>query len=146
MRQYRFNLERILSIRKHRELEWELKLAAATGKCIALQNDLAGIDAERRRTLFTRFELAQGNVGLLAVSELYLRRLGNDQRKKQSQLAERERERDEIRAGYLTASKERKVLDKLKERREIEHHRKGLLEEVGVIDDMNASARSRPAE
>ena len=148
MKTYRFTLERILNIRKYRELEWELLLAAASGKCIALQNELSDLGSERRRILLERFTFSHGDAGVLAGTELYLRRLAEQTKKKRRQLEERERERDEIRGHYLTASKERKVLDKLKEKRAAAHYRQGLMEEVKMIDDTTnaTSARLRVGE
>ena len=40
MKAFRFKLERILSLRKHREREWEIKLAEITGECVRLSREI----------------------------------------------------------------------------------------------------------
>ncbi len=146
MKKYRFTLERVLRLRKHHELEWELKLAVAAGRCIALQNELKELASERGKTLSTRFALAGGSVDFLLRSELYLRRIAQTSEKKARLLSERERERDEVRDQYLIASRDRKVLDRLKEKREEQHYREGLLEEISNSDDLtNARSAQRPS-
>jgi flagellar protein FliJ len=47
---------------------------------------------------------------------------------------------EKVRARYLEASKERKVLDKLRERREGEYYERQLDDEYRAVDDMNTSA------
>jgi len=49
-------------------------------------------------------------------------------------------ELEKVRASYLEASKERKVLDKLKERRSGEYYEHQLDEEFKSVDDMSTSA------
>jgi len=146
VKKYRFTLERVLRLRKHHELEWELKLAAAAGRCVALQNELKELASERGRTLSTRFALSGGSTDFLFRSELYLRRIAQTTDRKTRLLSQRERERDEVRDQYLIASRDRKVLDRLKERREEQHHREGLLEEISETDDLTgARGAQRPS-
>lgn len=147
MKKYRFTLERVLRLRKHHELEWELKLAAAAGRCVALQNELKELASERGRTLSTRFAVADGGTDYLFRSELYLRRIAQTTEKKRRLLTQRERERDEVRDQYLVASRDRKVLDRLKEKREEQHYREGLLEEISDTDDLtSARGGQRPSD
>lgn len=143
MTKYRFSLERVLRLRKHHELEWELKLAAATGRCTALQNELSAIGHERGQTLATRFGLAGGDANQLFRTELYLRRLSQSAETKRKQLEQRERERAEVRDQYLLASRERKVLDRLKDKRAEQHYRKELREEVKAVDDLTSGRVGR---
>jgi flagellar FliJ protein len=51
----------------------------------------------------------------------------------------------EARERYLEASRERKVLDKVKERRYAEYRKAALAEEVKVLDDISGGAPARAA-
>ena len=59
------------------------------------------------------------------------------------QLIEKEKVRDAIRAGYLEASRARKVLDRLKEKRAQAYHREQLEDEVKLLDDLGSSNAAR---
>ncbi len=143
MKRYRFDLERVLKLRQYREREWELKLAEASGACLALSGEIESRQSERRRILATRFELAGGDVNVLASSERYLKRLGEEERRKREELARSEAKRDEVRERYLVASRERKVLDRLKEKRSARYYRLADAEEIAMIDDVNNAIAAR---
>jgi len=52
-----------------------------------------------------------------------------------------------VRDQYLVASRDRKVLDRLKEKREEQHYREGLLEEISDTDDLtSARGGQRPSD
>ena len=67
--------------------------------------------------------------------------------RKRAQLTLSEQEREKIQKEYLEASRDRKVLSKLRERREAQYAKERKLEEVKEIDDINtgraAIVRSR---
>ncbi len=140
MRKYQFRLERLLEIRKYRELESELKLAAATGECVRLQTEIAEMDLARRSTLAQRYEIGGVDLAYLTAAELYMRRLDARTRSNQEELVERERERDTAREEYLAASRDRKVLDRLKEKRETAYRREQLRQEIFEVDDSSGSS------
>jgi flagellar FliJ protein len=50
---------------------------------------------------------------------------------------------EKVREKYLQAAKERKVLDKLKERRADEYYEKQKDEEFKTMDDLNTALRLR---
>jgi len=140
MRQYQFRLERLLSIRKYREMEWELKLAAVSGECVRLQTEIEDMDQARRSTLATRFSVRGLDMNYLTASELYMRRIDAQTKSDLQELEAKEREREEVREGYLAASRDRKVLDRLKERRIAAYRREQLKEETLQVDDMSGSS------
>ena len=143
MRRFHFRLEKILTIRKHREREAELVLAEITGICMALRNGI-----EERKTEMALFRGAEaGSVDLrwLQARELYRRRLTREIEDLSTRLAEREKERDEKTLLYLAASRERKVLDKLKERKGREYYAAQSAEEIKVIDDISGGMGIRAA-
>ncbi len=144
MKQFHFRLEQVLSLRKHVEREWELKLADITGKCLLLEhairrcreNILASLDGRRA---------GEGavDVTIFMQYELFMARMRQEIKEHQAALEIRQREREEIQKGYLEAAKKRKVLDKLKERREAEYYLVAKREEFNVMDEVNNSALIR---
>jgi flagellar FliJ protein len=144
MKRFRFRLEKVLSFRKHREREWELKLADITGKCLLLENAIRRCET----SILSSFDDRRAGEGALdAVQfmqyELYMARMKQEIRKHREDLVVRHREREEIRKGYLEAAKKRKVLDKLKERRGQEYYLAAKREEFNVMDEINNSALIR---
>jgi flagellar FliJ protein len=101
---------------------------------------LAEVDLGRSRTF-----LVDGliDVEAMARGEMYIRRLIREKERTEEALAQKTVELEEARARYLEAAKERKVLDKLKERTRAEYYEKCKDEEFKVIDDMNTAARLR---
>ncbi len=139
MKRFHFRLEKVLGIKKHHEKEWELKLAKATGECIRIENTIQHNLYEKARTLSTRRLSGEIMMEKLYSSELYMQRLTQHNRNLEQELVQKELERESIQKGYLEASKERKVLDKLKEKQENGFYAKQRVEEMKEIDDMNNS-------
>ena len=142
MRQFQFRLERILSLRRHREKEWERKLAAITGICINLERRVKNLIYEKHRVLHDRFSSKQA-LQALFIFDLYIRRLDREAERLQLELAENEVKRQEVEKEFLEASKNRKVLQKLKEREHTRYRKKQLLEEITSNDDINTGATAR---
>ncbi len=144
MRQFRFRLERFLELKRYKERERELVLARILGQVLLLKRRIAEIDAEidlSRSKTFLVDKLI--NVEAMARGEMYIRRLIRERESTKTLLAEKTMELEEARARYLEAAKERKVLEKLKERTQAEYYEKCKEEEFKVIDDMNTAARLR---
>ena len=136
MKAFHFNLERILNLRAYREREWELKLAEATGRCVRLRRE---IDADLKRKaaeLTRRFERTL-NPQVLDISNRYVARLEQQISANESRLTYAEEARNEVQRKFLEAQRDRKVLDKLKERKSEAFIKEERLEEVAEIDDMN---------
>lgn len=142
MKRYEFRLERLLAIRKYRETEWELKLAGVTSECVRLQNEIAAMDQDRRSTLASRYAGRGVDMSYLAAVELYMQKIAARTQSDLRELEAKEREREEVKEGYLAASRERKVLDRLKERRSESYRREQLKEEIFQVDDMSGSSAS----
>ena len=126
-----------------------MKLAEATGRCLKLRYD---IEQRERSIAQTILDRTQG-VGLLDLSlyqtgEMYMRRLSMEITALEQELEAEEARREEIQKGYLEASRRRKVLDRLREKREESYRREQKLEEFKSLDDINTSragqASTRP--
>lgn len=147
MKRFQFRLERLLKIRQYREREWEVKLAVASRACIELEQEIDGLSRERAVTTLgpTRGE---DRSTLLDLEDLLARRnylvyLDNRTRELSETLAVRELERDEVRSKLAEASRARKVLDKLKERRNGEYNREAARHTAKVLDEVAGSSPAR---
>ncbi len=146
MRRFQFRLERFLELRRWKEREWELKLARALGECLVIENRIREIAEEIGASRLAQFsEGGRVDVEAMARRELYVQRLALERERAQVTLEEKRREMEKVRARYLEVSKERKVLDKLKERRSEEYYDRQLDEEYKAVDDLNSSAAARSA-
>lgn len=140
MRAFKFKLERILALRKYREREREIKLAEATGECVQLRRDIA--DRQQRKRDMLAGQRGFGTAALLD-SHLYMTRMQQESDKKTAALDKAEIRREEMQKEYLEASKDRKVLDKLKEKRSAGYLKEQRVEEVKEVDDINTGRASR---
>jgi flagellar FliJ protein len=148
MRRFQFRLERFLELRRWKEREWELKLAKILGECLLLENRIREIGEETGAIRLAGYtDGSRVDVEGMARRELFVQRLAAERERTQVRLEERRREMEKVRARYLEASKERKVLDKLRERREGEYYERQRDDEYRTVDDMNTSAAAiRAAE
>jgi flagellar FliJ protein len=146
MRRFTFRLEHLLTLRRYKEREWELKLAEITGICLKIRQKIAKIDEKTNLANASRFTIgAKQDYAQLISSELYVVRLVQERKKAVEELAQREKEREEIQKEYLEHSKKRKVLEKLKEKQENSYYDEMQKEEFKNADDINNGAfvRSR---
>jgi flagellar FliJ protein len=140
LRRFQFRLESLLELRTHREREWLAKLAEAAGQCSRLVRHIHD-NAEATSGAFRAGPAGPGplDLRLMYYREHYLVRLSAEKRALQASLRESLRRKDEVQKKYLEVSRDKKVLDKLKERRQGEHYRRERIEEFKVQDDLNSS-------
>jgi flagellar FliJ protein len=144
MRRFRFRLNRLLELRRYRETEWELKLASITGRCLLIRQKIQENGQDIVHTIRSR----QVNVGLLDLNmlfaaELYISRMDQEIGSLGEELEIREKEREEIKNQYLEVSRDRKVLDKLREKREAGYYREQKKEEFKIADDITTGRAAR---
>ncbi|MBN2552927.1 MAG: flagellar FliJ family protein [Spirochaetales bacterium] len=140
MKRFHFRLERILEIRAHREREWLARLAAASGLCARLSRRITENGEQARGAL--RIDAKRGrllDLSLLTYREHYINRLGQEQKRLKEELEEKMRQRCEVQKKYQEVSRDKKVLEKLKEKRESQYYAQAKLEEFKEVDDLNSS-------
>ena len=141
MLRFRFRLERFLDIKRYRERQAELALAAATSRCVELQNRMADARARMARELVDRAAPGILDLEQWKWSEAYRRRLADVYEASARDLVIREKERRQAQKVYLDATRERRVLDKLRERRERDYYHEAKRREARVLDDVSQSGR-----
>jgi len=135
MKKYKFRLERLLELRKHKERIWETKLAQATGKCVLLENYIRDAQAETVESAgFSGGSLIYSAADIQA-RELYRKRLEREIEQAGEKLKNARVEREDVNRSYLTASRDRKVLDRLKERKTEEYYAQQRREEAKIMNE-----------
>ena len=140
MKRFHFRLERLLALRAHREKESLARLAEAAGHCVRVRRSLEDNETATGAGFRSGFlENTRVDLSLLVYREQYLNRLGAERRRLEEELQERLARKDEVQATYLEHSRDRKILDRLKERRAREFYREQRKEEFKAMDDANGS-------
>ena len=144
MRRFHFRLERFLKLKKHTEQEWEIKLGKATSECLSVERRideaLQGMASAFHQIHAPQREL---DMNFITSAQRYMDGLSGTVAELEDELVIKEAERREVQEGYLEASKERKVLDRLKERRAEEFYKAERDEEKKELDDINTSSYIR---
>jgi flagellar FliJ protein len=140
MRRFHFRLERLLEIRAFREREWLGKLAEASGHCVRLFRRITENSTATREAFHTQVTAGEHlDLHLLSYREHYLKRLGGEKIKLQKALEDRLRRRAEVQKKYQEVSRDKKVLERLKEKRQEEYYARARLDEFKNLDDLNSS-------
>ncbi|MDR2051974.1 MAG: flagellar export protein FliJ [Treponema sp.] len=134
MKRFHFNLQKALDLRVWREQDAEIELGRAISRFTELTNRLKALAEERFQAAADRFARSNSAEDMFAY-ERYITRLDSQGEELLKEAAEAEIAVNEKREAYLAASRDRKVLDKLRERRFGEYRRLALREEVKLTDD-----------
>ena len=135
MKAFSFGLEKVLSLRKFYEDEAKIELGRAIGVLADLESRLFAVGRERARAAAAQF--ASGNDALMMQQYMfYITRLDNLTEQLLQEITLAEMKVEQAREAFLEASKERKVLDKLKDKRQKEYSKVMLTEETKTLDDI----------
>jgi flagellar FliJ protein len=140
MKRFRFNLEKVLELRQYREQEAKNDLGRAISILNAIENDIKQNALTRSNAVQERFmgiesgDYAEG-LSMLAWDN-YINRLEQEAQRLMEEAAKAELVVEEKRTAYLDASREVKVMEKLKEKRENEYRKEMFAAETRELDDM----------
>lgn len=140
MKRFDFPLETVLKLREGQEREWENRLAAVTGECAKITNQIEQYRAEKSRCAVDN-QFRDVN-SLMAVAN-YQARMDSQVKNAQNTLVLKEKERESVLKDFIEASKKRKILDKLKEKKLNEYHHLRNKFEEKMNDDINNAAYGR---
>jgi flagellar FliJ protein len=142
MKKFVFKLEKILRLRQYEEQEAKIELGRAIGLLSGLEGQIRSLAEERSRAAGAQFS-PSNSAAMIQQYTYYLLRLDNtkDVLLKDAALAEQKVE--EAREVFLEASRNRKVLDKLKEKKEKEYKDACGAEENKMIDDIAVRRRRK---
>jgi flagellar FliJ protein len=143
MRRFHFPLQRVLELREHAEQEAKIELGKAVGELSMIEQRIVSVTEERSRAAEERF--ASGNSFTdIQTYEWYVIRLDQTRDKLLLDAARAELAVAEKRDAFMEASRERKALDKLRERR-LGEYKKYVQAEDQKEADENARRNSAPA-
>jgi flagellar FliJ protein len=142
MRSFRFDLEKVLKLRLNREQETEIELGKAIGALSALERRIKNVAEEKVLAAKNRFAKNRSANEMLSY-EVYILRLDQTKDALLTAAAKADLEVEKAREIYIEASRDRKIIDKLKERRQKEYHKAMLLDEVKMLDDISGGAAAR---
>ena len=142
MKPFVFNLEKVLGLRKYREEETKIELGKAISFLADLENRIKILGQERVRAAEAQFN-PENSAAQIQQYMFYLIRLDNTKEQLLEEAALAELKVEEAREVFLEASRERKVLDKLKEKRQKEYRKQMFAEETKILDDISGSAPAR---
>jgi flagellar FliJ protein len=135
VRRFSFSLEKVLELREYREQETEIALGRAVGELTGIENQLKELAAQRLKAGEERFR--PGNDALaIRGYEFYIRRLDKTKEDLLEAAAKALLKVEEARELFLEASRQRKVLDKLKEKRAGEYRKAMFAEENKILGDL----------
>ena len=142
MKAFAFGLQKVLNLRKFHEDETKIELARAIGVLSELESRLYTLGQERARAASEQFS-PQNNAAMIQQYMFYLLRLDYNKEQLLKETAMAELKVEEARDAFVEASRDRKVLDKLKDKRQKEYHKEMLTEETKTLDDISAGTRAR---
>ena len=140
MRAFTFSLEKVLKLRKFHEDEAKIELGRTIAILLELENRILALGQERARAAGAQFS-PENSAAMIQQYMFYLLRLDNTKEQLLKEAAMAELKVEEARAQFLEASRERKVLDKLKEKRQKEYRKEMFAEETKTLDDISAASR-----
>jgi flagellar FliJ protein len=135
MKKFNFKLEKLLNLREYREHEAEIALGHAIGELTRIENEIKITAAKRLEASSLRFK-AGSTASEIQYADLYILRLDKTADKLMEDAAKAELKVSEARDEYLEASKEKKIIEKLKEKKEKEYKKFILSEEDKALDEI----------
>jgi flagellar FliJ protein len=135
MKRFVFNLEKVLELRKFTEQEAKIELGRAVGTLSEIERHIVSVAQERAAAAGNQFS-PENDAAMIQKYMFYLLRLDAVKDQLLKEAARAELKVEEAREVFLAASRDRKVLDKLKEKREAEYRRETLNAESRALDDL----------
>jgi flagellar FliJ protein len=135
MKKFNYKLEKLFELKSYREREAEIALGHAIGELTRIENEIKSIAAKRLDAAAQRFK-SGSNADEIRYADLYIQRLDRTADKLMEDAAKAELKVSEARDNYIEASKEKKILEKLKEKKQKEYKKFVLSEEDKALDEI----------
>jgi flagellar FliJ protein len=142
VKRFKFSMEKVLELKKFREEETELELGRAMGELMVIEQRIRELAEARSLAAAERFS-PDNSAADIRNYELYILRLDKEKEELLEAAVKAAGKVEEARRIYLEASRDRKVMDKLREKRAAEYRREMLTEETKILDDTAARNTNR---
>lgn len=143
-RPFQFRLQKVLDYRVH----IEDKLKAELAELKAVRDYLLAEREEARQKqsgMLDRMAESDFDVTALQLMKLYIERLDREIARKNAEIAETERRIERKRVEVVEASRDRKVMERMREAQEAEFRREQLRIEQKMLDEMGTNSFHRHA-
>ncbi|MDR2798358.1 MAG: flagellar export protein FliJ [Treponema sp.] len=138
MKRFHFGLQKVLVLREYREQETKLELGRAIGALTQIEQRIQDLAAERIRIGHEQCSTGRGTAEIVAFDR-YVQRLESAKNRLLEDAAQAKRKVEEDREVYLAASRDRKIIDKIREHQEEEYRQFQLGEETKMLDEVGSS-------
>jgi len=143
MKKFRFRLEPLLKLKAHREKEKQKIHALALHKVIEQEHGLESISHDRLGHQVQLREYLQGalDIGRLSAFSRYFVKLKKDELTGREMLRAFRKEAEKKRGELIEATRQRKIYEKLKERRHEQYIKNYLLTEQKEQDEIASNTQ-----
>ncbi|MCL2295240.1 MAG: flagellar export protein FliJ [Spirochaetes bacterium] len=139
MRNFAFKLEKLLEIRGYAEKQKVLELAEVTGRYMQIVSSIEDLKNRKRKIMESRFEAAGNNVYSIMYDESLISAIDVKVMDFEKKLIPLNIEKENKRLEYLEALKNKRVLEKLREKKAEMHKKSELIRGSKAIDDIVSS-------
>ena len=139
MRKFKFNLEKILELKRFNEEECKMALGLAISMLNEIENKIKETAIRRHNAAAERFN----DPSQMFMWNNYIERLEQEAEKFMEQAAQAQIVVEEKRSLYMEAFKELTVLEKLKEKKAKEYYKEMDKKESEQVDELFAARRMR---
>jgi flagellar FliJ protein len=139
MKKFAFQFEQLLRVREFAEDEAKAELGREISALNELESRLALNEQQRGQTFDNRFSKTN-SIFDMDTHNFYIMRLDNEKLSLLHDIEEQSKKVEASRERFIAASRERKIIDKMKEKRQKEYRKESLKTEEAALDDL-ASAR-----
>lgn len=141
MKRFAFSLQKLLSLREFREKQAEIELGKAIAAREAIQLELD--EVARKRVSSSAARRAGMPIAELIAVENFIRRLDIRKEKLLDAIVAADLAVERARETYMSCTRDRQIITKLKEKKEAAWHKDMLDAEAEVLDDIAGSRDSR---
>lgn len=135
-RAFRFSLQKVLDVRRHREEQRAIELGKANRKLQTEQNKLERLSTEKEDHLKAGSEesVNKPDLNTLMINGSYLRQLSENIDSQEIRVFNSKKKTEERREELIAAVKKKKIVEKLRERK-VEEYKKEVLKDEQKKDD-----------
>ncbi|MDR1096260.1 MAG: flagellar export protein FliJ [Spirochaetaceae bacterium] len=143
MKRFAFQFEKLLRVREFAENAAKEELGRQIGALNGIEARIA--ENETRRTGAAEKRFAKGNsIPDMDAYNFYIMRLDHEKTKLLEDAEEQNKKVEEARAQYIEASREKKIIEKLKEKERKEYKRETQKSEEEEIDTLSGQKHREP--
>ena len=145
MKKFSFKLEPVLNVRKSKEEELQRKLSQILDRLQEAVEEMAKTLSHRHTIASQLEEFKKKPVGIedLLTYQNYLEQLDKRVNEQEIRISEIEKEVEEMRALLMQACKDKKIIEKIKEKQKACYNLEALRQEINFLDEIGVIRNAR---